>query len=232
MSDLLKNQKHVASHLRCLAVLAMMVAISVGCGTSDVAETTIPVGQTGTLEQQYPQTNSVNAASNVEAESPAAGQNKLPDPDASPTVICEKFVRFLNADNQQNVELLLTPAALTVTTRAEFQIPPIGEPNAKFTLSEPRYSTNKQNLCYVDCKLSTLVEDKEIRTEVTWMLRRQKLGWRIAGMLVADESTGLLDLLSFENINDVSRIKNDLSQEVSIKQLDSAIIGQSTSKQP
>jgi hypothetical protein len=184
------------------------------------------------LENQRFQTNSVNAASNVEAESPAAGQNKLPNPDASPTVICEKFVRFLNEGNQQNVELLLTPAALTVTTRAEFQIPPLGEPNAKFTLSEPRYNTNKQSLCYVDCSLSTLLDDQEIRTEVTWMLRRHKLGWRIAGMMVADASTGVLDLLSFENVNDVSRIKNELSQEVSIQRRDSAIIGQSTSKQP
>ena len=190
-----------------LGLCACFVATMAACNnTVDMKNQPIPVVDVAPDAPLDEKTNSV-AVVDIDAKSPATVTNPIPTADASPAKVCESFVRFLNAGDLPNAELLLTPTALTATSRAGFQIPPIGEADSVCTFSEPQYGTKKQRLCYVDCQIG----DDE--SKITWMLRKSIRGWRVAGMMIDDDETESVNLISFENPRDIQQIKTELADE-------------------
>lgn len=189
-----------------LVICACFVPAFVACNNSvDMQNQPIPVGKTTDVKPET-KTNSV-AVVDVDAQSPATVADPIPNSDASPLTVCKSFVRFLNSGETTNAELLLTPAALTVTSRAGFQIPPIGDTETTCTFAEPQYSTTKQKLCYIECQL-----DDDEESTITWMLRKSRRGWRVAGMMIDDEATESVNLISFESSRDVQQIKTEVAE--------------------
>lgn len=195
-----------------LAICVCFTTSFVACNNSvEVNNQPIPVEQAVDVSSEA-STNSV-AVADTNAQSPASVADPIPPKDSSPVKVCEAFVRFLNSGEITNAELLLTPTALTVTSRADFQIPPVGDAKTTCTFGEPQFSTTKQQLCYVTCQLT----DKETESEITWMLRKARRGWRIAGMMIDDETTGSVNLISFESPRDVQEIKAEINNDESVQ---------------
>lgn len=187
-------------------VCALMALASFGCNQPEgIATKPIPV-----VESPENGTSHSVAVANIDAQSPATEVDLLPKKDASPSDVCEAFVKYLNNGESTNVELLLTPTALTVTSRQEFQIPPIGDLNTKCKFAEPQFGTKKQKLCYIECQTSDV--DGADAT-ITWMMRATRRGWRVAGMMVEDTSNDSMNLISFENSKDVQQVKAELDSE-------------------
>ena len=156
---------------------------------------------------------SVTASKPTIEVSPAQPKSVLPSKDAAPNSVCETFLNLLKNGNRVAAENLLTRTALAVTSRAKLELEPIGSASAKYELGEPMYATNKQKLAHVECRVKDRVDGENIDSELVWMLRRQKEGWRISGILIQLEADKPKDLLSFENISDVVKIKNSLGSE-------------------
>ncbi len=209
ISDQTRQCKQVLG-LLCVAILIAIAVSATGCHSESgeiIADAEKPATTTEPTEES--ETTTVAVTSGVVAESPATTV-KLPPQETAPETICQLFVRYLSVGNRSMAEQMLTPAALATTSRAQLQLEPVGGPMAKYEMQPPRFATNKKKLCQIDCCIKDEVDDHAIETQITWICRQQKEGWRIAGMMVEVAPEQPKDYLSFENVEDVTRIKNSL----------------------
>jgi hypothetical protein len=202
-----------------LAVVLLFSAgllLSSGCGGTNVSETAEPTSTSGDNSTQVTAsnaTNSVPATKSNNSTSPAS-VDSASDPDASPEQVCQRFMKLMRSGNRIAAENLLTRTALTVTTQAGLQLEPMGGPTAVYKVGAVKYATNKQRLAQVECSIVDNVEGEEYEMNVTWLVRKQSLGWRISGVMLELESGQVPDLLSFENIQDVNRIKSLAGEDI------------------
>lgn len=185
-----------------------------GCGNGnvglDLAGKEIPA--TAVAETNREATSVSPSGENTES-SPAEIASKLPAADALPDEVCERFLDLLQSGNRLSAENLLTRTALAITGKADLKLEPLGGPMAKYKLAKPMYATTKQKLAQVECTVIDELDGKAFETSLTWMLSKQNEGWRISGMIVQFEEDQPLDLLSFENFDDVRKIKNTIGTE-------------------
>ena len=197
--------------LSCVAILIAIVVSAIGCGDGQDKEKVTDANPVDpeTAQSNELETTTVAVTQGDVATSPAAAV-KLPPSETAPGTICQLFVRYLSVGNRSMAEQMLTPAALSTTSRAQLQLEPVGGPLAKYEMEDPRFATNKRKLCQIDCRIKDPSGDQTVETEITWICRLQKDGWRIAGMMVEVTPDQPKDYLSFENVKDVTRIKNSL----------------------
>ena len=194
-----------------LVCVLTLFAVS-GCGPRDLSEVELPIPKATETVNPLKETKTVEVT-NTNATSPAFDNSPLPGDGATPEEVCERFLIELNRENPDQYRMLFTPAALTVTSRLDFDLPPIADSNAEFELSGLRFASIRKKVCFVDSRVANSENDSE---KVTWMLRKSKFGWRIAGMLVPDSNEEVQNLLSFESSTDVGQIRDNLTSEVGI----------------
>ena len=151
--------------------------------------------------------------------SPAKIEPKAaPDADAtfdqSPERLCQHFMKLLQANESIKAEALLTRMSQMNTTQEELELKAIGGPSAKFSVGQVSYATLKKELAQVDCKIVDTTSDDPFEMDLTWLVKRQKKSWRVAGVMLQIEENAKMDLLSFENLDDVRRIKSINDQQV------------------
>ena len=193
---------------RSLAVISsvLLIGLLAGCnsGNLDSVELPIPDAVEGS-EGIDDQLKTLAVTATTDAESPAANSFEVPPSDASPQSVCKTFIELLNREQPEHYELLLTPAAINVSSRLKFHLPPLAEPGTRFELSEPAFNTIREKLCFIDCEFSAS-SDEEV-SDVTVMMRKMKNGWRVAGMMIEGETPEAKNLISFESRVDVNQIK-------------------------
>lgn len=195
-----------------LVAALMLSGCQRGTGEGDVSQADPAESSPSAADTQ--ETTTVAVTTGDVAKSPASTV-QLPPRETAPETICQLFVRYLSVGNRSMAEQMLTPAALATTSRAQLQLEPVGGKNAKYVMQSPRYATNKKKLCQVDCCIKDQMDDQAVETEITWICRLQKDGWRIAGMMVEVAPEQPKDYLSFENVDDVTRIKSSLIDSAS-----------------
>ena len=186
--------------LKQLIPLVVLVAV-IGCS----AEEQVSQTQTTPPQVEKEKTETVTAAPVAEAVSPAKKTVKLPDAEASPELVCELFMEYLNKGQRVKAEQLLTATALSTTAKAGLYLQPIGSSDSKVTIKPAVYATNKQRLAQVDCIVEEVEDGKTVSDQLTWFIRKSKSGWRILGFMLKGED-GVQDFLSFENVRDVDAI--------------------------
>jgi len=192
-----------------------LVASQTGCDRTYVADnpksdSNVPDVSDGVLDVS--QTNSVSPDNSMVSVSPATKAKVATDSD--PKEVCRKFMSLLQAEKRIEAENLLTRTALTVTTRAGLQLEPLGDDNPVFKINDVRYATTKKKLAQVECSIEETVDGKPYRVGIVWLVRKQAAGWRISGLMLETEPGKAKDLLSFENIQDVNRMKMLVSADV------------------
>lgn len=160
------------------------------------------------------ETHSVAVSPAVDVESPAADSSQLPPAEASPKEVCERFMNNLQNGNRIGAENLLTKAALTITSREGLVLEPMGGPNSTYVFGDVRYATNEQKLAQIDCSVVDNTNGEEYKLDMTWLAKKQKLGWRISGVMLQLEPGEIKDYLSFENLSDVQKMKSLASGDV------------------
>ena len=178
----------------------------IGCTTEKLSEMELPIPDESTsLNELDENPSTLKVTTSDVGVSPAATQFAIPDINSTASDVCRLFVQLLNRGDSKHFELLLTPAALNVSNKLKFSLPPLADEHAKLEIGEPQFGTVREKLCFVDCKI---VDSGS--TDITFMLRNSKKGWRVAGMMVAGEDAEARNLLSFENVTDVSQIRESL----------------------
>ncbi len=191
--------------------LTTLLMFFAGCGDREIGKkTTATESQTSTTAKSGREATSVTASNQNTESSPAVADTKLPPADAAPNEVCRRFLELLQSGNRLSAENLLTRTALTITGRAELKLEPLGGPTATYELAEPMYATNKEELAQVDCKIVDSIDGEPSEWSLTWIVRKRSEGWRISGMMFQFETGVPPDLLSFENYDDVLKIKNSI----------------------
>lgn len=193
--------------------------LSLGCGSSSTDSDAVTPAEK--KESDNPITLVVPSRSNAEG-SPAnlasadLSQPRKPNPkvDQTPDGLVRGFMNLLQSDNALAAESLLTRISQMNTTKEELELKSIGGPTAKFNVGEIRYATSQQNVAQVDCKVTDNGGPEAFEIDLTWIVKRQKKSWRISGVMMQIDQDATPDLLSFENIADVRRIKAINDQEV------------------
>ena len=208
------------SRYRYLSLIVCTVGMSVllGCGPTDLSEVDLPIPvehESDSPKEKEKRTQTVKVATTEVENSPAKDILSPPASDASPESVCRHFVRELNRENSDQFRLLLTSAAINVSSKLNFDLPPIADADTHFELSEPRYASIRKNICYIDCSIESADEPNDTGPQkISWMMRKTNSGWRVAGMLVPSKEQSS-NLLSFENVVDIKQIQDSLTEEVS-----------------
>ncbi len=165
------------------------------CGCSNTTTT-----QTGSSESatESPTTDSTSGTS------AAATEVKI-TVDALPETVCEHFINLLRAGDTDEAERFMTQKALAQIRSCELELSAPGGPKATYRYQPAEFASAKQEIAFVPC----VVVDGGETEQFSMMLRRGDVGWKIAGMLLQTDEAGA-DLVSFENPNDVVRIKSML----------------------
>lgn len=159
-------------------------------------------GNESATKSVSPQTQSVLPDLQATETSPAAFN------DADPRAVCRRFLELLQSNNRIAAENLLTQTALQVTGKAGLVLEPLSGPNSQYDIGAPQYATIKNEIAYVDCQISDL-DDKTVSSfSVSWIVKKQNSGWRIAGLVMDMEGDQPRQkMFSFENPQDVAEIK-------------------------
>lgn len=197
-----------------LFAIAVVCVIFAGCTPDKLSDVALPIpGENESLDGVAITTNTLKNKDINSGVSPASAEFQMPDINTPVTSVCQDFIHHLNAGDSNVFELLLTPAALNVSNKLKFSLPPLGEENADVKISEPKFSTIRERICFVDCVVSDTEE-----TEISLMLRKGKQGWRVAGMMVEGSTQESKNLLSFESVADVVQIRDSLNVSVSTEE--------------
>jgi len=168
------------------AWLAVLAVVVAGCGGSE---------GTGTTEQSTPQ--ATNAAGQLEA----------------PAAAVAEFLEAVRAGNDDKVASMLTTIAREKVAKSKMVVAPPGSDTARFTVGQVEYLA--EDGARVSCTWSDLDENSQRKTDnVTWMVRREEVGWRIAGVStpVFDDAPPLL--LNFEDPEEMVRKQRWVREEM------------------
>ncbi len=169
-------------------LLTIGVTAYLGCKPSETAQNPAGSGEQAG-QQQEAQGQHVQQVGYVNAATPDA------------TVLA--FLTAVQKGDDQTASALLTTTARTEMQTAEMYVQPPGSPNAQFSIGGTKLMP-EHNGAHVDSTWTDIVENGEQRTyEITWILRQEQQGWRVAGM-----STELFPnqprlVLNFENPADM-----------------------------
>ncbi len=191
------------------ATASLVMTLSIGCNKTEVGSvqpTAVSANNPETKSDKAETTSVVPTETATNLTSPASASGEL-DTDATAKDVCEQFMQNLQSGNRIAAENLLTRIALTNTSKEGLVLEPMGGPNSECKFGEVRYATNKQKLAQVDCTVSEKADGEEFEMDMTWVVRKQNSGWRIAGVMLQLEADAAKDLLSFENLNDVKQMK-------------------------
>lgn len=178
-----------------LLVVSILTSF-IGCGSS----------QTPEPSQQSAAQQNLNAPAVATSDSVSRDQGSvIPGADsASPSEIVREFLSSLRDGNKRVAEGLLTQRAREETRKRDLAVQPPGTPNAKYEIQGVKYVSEAKTGAHVQSLwMEPDADGSSITYEITWVLRKQSDGWRIAGMatqLVPDERPLFLN---FEDPDDM-----------------------------
>jgi hypothetical protein len=195
--------------------ILLVVTIVLGCTSENLTERSLPLGEGSAGERrESSQTSTIPVKLQPGPVSPASAERGELTADSPPEAVCRRFFMQLNRQHEDDFEMLLTPAALNFVTQLKFRIPPVADSGVQVRVTPPKYNSIREDVCYVECHWKDGREAGHFESSLTLMLRRLKAGWRVAGMVVAAEADGELELLSFESLTDLRQIQTTVEKVV------------------
>lgn len=164
-----------------LATLALSLLLLSGCGGPAATESS----------------NTPEPKPSTESETRIAD---IPPVDAEPNVVVSTFLASLREGNDLTASALLTDVARDETARANLEVKPPGSPSAQYQVGGVSYVTGNKERAHVSSVWTDTYEDGVTETyNVTWVLRHQPNGWRIAGLATKPQPNAPEMFLNFEN---------------------------------
>ena len=143
----------------------------------------------------------------------AGSSRSLPPASATPESVVRIFLQAARSGDETTATQLLTRKARQQTEKEGLALEPPGTPTMRFTIGDAEIPSDDPQAAYVG---STWTESQGTSGEsfaVTWILRRQADGWRIAGMATQTAPTEQPMWLNFEDPEHVRRIKQEIGGE-------------------
>lgn len=127
-----------------------------------------------------------------------AGVDLPVGPSSSPADVALAFMEAMKRGDQMVTSALLTQVARTETSKSEdLKIQPFGFDEASFEVGEFEVSKEDPGQAQVACTVS---EDPSADPEqIVWVMKKERVGWRVAGMALQPEGQSEPLHLDFEN---------------------------------
>lgn len=195
------------SHTRSWFVGFLSVVAALGCGGSADPE----IGDEGTAgEAVVEHVHSEPGGMDHEAEPRGV------DPEAEPDAIVGAFLDGLKQSDADAVASLLTDKAREAATSSNL-LEPNGHPSMTYELQKVEYPKNKKRTAYVRGTWTQPgPDDKPTTQDVTFVLRKQDDGWRVAGVAVPLGEEEELQYVDFENPAEVLRKLEEQESETEL----------------
>ncbi len=182
------------------ALIVGLAVLASGCGK--------PAGtppDAASAEQASPQANGV-AESGKQFSADALKSD-------TPETAVGKFLEAVRTGNDRVAETMFTDLARDRIKELDIQVAPRGSDTAKFEIGKADFLGDDG--ARVPCKWTDIDREGKARVdEMTWMLRKQSEGWRVAGMaaVVLEGEDPLL--LDFENPKETLQKLERLREEI------------------
>ncbi len=204
-------------------VLALAAAICwgpIGCSKSDSTAKLVPEDDSKPATTNSTDINSVNGISGEGngLSSPAKQQTApIVDPSTDPTTVTSKYLGYLreadsNADGLIAANNLLTTEAREATREANVDVSLPGSPNSKYVVHQAKYVTNEKNVAHVMTSWTDTVDEQAYEYDVTWVLKKNLAGWRVAGMITNGAAPGESIVFNFEDAADITNKGSELAE--------------------
>jgi hypothetical protein len=187
--------------------LFSIVLLSILVGCSGPASTKSSPGDATT---QASSTNDGVSASSSDGPSPVVDATSIAV-DSPPETICRIFIDYLRLGENSKAEKLMTQEAISQTRKLELDLAAPAGPDANYAVGHAEFATNQQRIAFVPVVVTEGGDSSDMQS-FSMMLKFGDFGWKIAGIYLGAHSE-TQDLLSFENPQDVQRIKSMLESE-------------------
>ncbi len=136
----------------------------------------------------------------------------------TPEAAVGKFLEAIRAGNDQVAETMFTDLARERIKELDLQVAPRGSDTAKYEIGKAELLGDDG--ARVPCKWSDIDSEGNTRVdEMTWMLRKQPEGWRVAGMaavVLEGEDPLLLDFEEpKETLQKLERLREEIARRLS-----------------
>ncbi|MFM7843319.1 MAG: hypothetical protein ACKOBW_09935 [Planctomycetota bacterium] len=211
LSPIVMNRAVAAAFL-CCALLGV-----VGCGRPVATnqaelESGASPGADGTGDNQRNLASDAAQGTSFVSESKGAPR-ALPPASATPESVVRLFLQAARSGDESTATQLLTRKARQETEKEGLALEPPGTPTMKFSIADAEIPSDDPQAAYVGSTWTEMESQQRESFAVTWILRRQSDGWRIAGMATQTSPTEQPLWLNFEDPEHVQRIKREIGGE-------------------
>ena len=197
--------------LNCL-LFGFALLVASGCGGGDKDDDKSKKDSDDKNKQSNVEKNDVNvvqANQSTDEKSPATnGAESHLTLETPPGEICTRFLAAIRKGDNISWERLLTKSAHNLIRSARVELEYPGGPRASCSVTNVQYNNSAKSIALVQCLVQEPVDGKTESSEFSYLLRKKKMGWRIVGIMIPTDDQGGMDFLSFENSNDVAKIKS------------------------
>lgn len=181
----------------CLGVLLLIVA-GIGCGKTESPEPTAE--------------NKENTKPQVSQSSKRASKSGQ----ETPADVVHQFLTAIREGEKDEAESLLTPLALKKIQEEEIEVSEQGFAAAEFEVGEFEiHEDGAQVRC--DWKEKDTETGRTKNDTVTWLLRKEKPGWRIVGLMFKLFENEPPRMINFEKPRDMLRVIERSHEEMALR---------------
>lgn len=181
-------------------------AVLLGCGGNGTSQTAGEGTKSGDASVTGVQANSTGESP---AEVTAIAEPPL-GPTATPAEIVSFFLDSLQAEDTPHVAGVLTEKARIELHKAGYTINAVGRPDMKFEIGEVRYVGSRKDAAHVETNWTSTSESPDAENiSLTWVLRKQAKGWRVAGVAVDSDDGKSQVFKNFERPQEMYEKQDD-----------------------
>jgi len=186
--------------MRCLTIGLLLSAIGFAGCSGNSSPTSAPQASTG----QSASGEKTAVAQNVPAREPIA----VPA-NAAPEQVVMVFLNALRSGDSPTTESLLTYKARQELARHSLSVDVQSAPNATYQVRPAQLLANDPTGAHVSSVWTEKFDDGDETYEIVWALRRQSEGWRVAGLAMELIKGQPIQILNFEDPQDMLKKKDD-----------------------
>lgn len=103
--------------------------------------------------------------------------------ESTPDIVVSGFLEALRSGDKESTSALLTAKALAETTKHGVTVDPMSSPDSMYEVAAPKFLADNPKGAHVDSIWhEKLADGSDASYTITWVLRKEAAGWRIAGL--------------------------------------------------
>jgi hypothetical protein len=172
----------------------------VGCGGQSTASK-----EPATTAEKAAETAAATESAREEAPAHATAAVDIPA-DASPDEVVSAFLEARRSGDPKTTSALLTSTARSATAKFKIDVNGDALPDLQFQVAKPKYLKNNPKGAHVSSIWTEILPDgTKASYEVVWVLRKEAVGWRVAGFAAELTPGTEPQFLNFEDPEDMMK---------------------------